>query len=162
MSKASDQIASELESAKTASRQCSICNGVGLVPIYHPQYRGNSTETSKDGRLYPATGAAHCRCDMGKWVRDRTDELYARLIPRVEDIIDRRSKWLLEPPVFTPSQAPEEREFAPRGGRICPTQLQRLAIAISAISAPSISRSASYTPNETESSTTNSAHSEPM
>jgi hypothetical protein len=42
--------------------------------------------------------AAHCRCAAGNWIRERIPpELQAR-IPRVEDICQGRSRWLLIPP----------------------------------------------------------------
>lgn len=89
---------SERDVAAQASRGCPDCNGNGLVTVFHPLWRGHAIEVTRDGRRYAAIGAAHCSCPLGVWTRDHVPpEIQAR-IPRVEDIREGRSKWLLEPP----------------------------------------------------------------
>ena len=95
----SQALDSERVAAELASRDCPFCRGQGLVTVYHPQFVGNPIEAAKDGRRYSAMTAAHCRCALGVWIRDRLPpEIQAR-IPRVEDICRGRSSWLLESPL---------------------------------------------------------------
>lgn len=80
------------------SRDCPFCAGNGMVTVYHPRFAADSIGNAQYGRRYVTTIAAHCRCDLGNWMRERVPpELQAR-IPRVEDICLARSRWLLIPP----------------------------------------------------------------
>ena len=97
------QANADREAAQTASRDCPFCQGQGLVTVYHPAFTGDTVGFTKDGRPFPATIAAHCRCLLGAWIRDHVlPEIQAR-IPRVEDICTGRSKWLLTPPHEPPA-----------------------------------------------------------
>lgn len=88
----------ERSEVERLSRDCPFCEGNGMVPVYHPRFAADSIGTATDGRRYPTTIAAHCRCDIGNWIRERVPpELQAR-IPRIEDICLGRSRWLLIPP----------------------------------------------------------------
>jgi len=88
----------ERDAAAQASQDCRDCGGAGVVAIFHPAYSGQSVGVTKDGQRYVATAAAHCHCLFGRWIRDHLPpEIQAR-IPRVEDILSKQSKWLLEPP----------------------------------------------------------------
>ena len=92
------QANTDRESATKASDACPFCNRQGVVTVYHPTFSGNSVEVTKEGRQYAATTAAHCRCELGAWIRDHSlPEVQAR-VPRVEDICRGRSTWLLIPP----------------------------------------------------------------
>ncbi len=94
----SQALDTERENALALSHDCPICGGVGMVTVYHPLFTGDSVNVANDGRRYPATVAADCRCAMGLWMRDRTLPEIQRRIPRVEDCVAGRSKWMLEPP----------------------------------------------------------------
>jgi len=98
MSKTEAEATAERERALTASKDCPFCDGKGLVTVYHPTFTGDSVAVTQDGRAYPATAAAHCRCELGVWMRDRTPGDTQRWIPRIEDICLGRSNWLLIPP----------------------------------------------------------------
>ena len=69
-----------------------------MVPIYHPRFAGESIGVTQDGRRYAASGAAHCMCSLGVWIREKTPPEVQARIPRVEDILDSQSHWLLAPP----------------------------------------------------------------
>jgi hypothetical protein len=94
----------ERDLAAQASRDCPYCGGSGIVAIYHPRYRGHTVEVTLDGRRYAASGAAHCTCRLGLWTREHVPPDVQARIPRVEDIVMRRSKWLLEPPEYDPRE----------------------------------------------------------
>ncbi len=95
----------ERDSAFRASQDCPYCQGHGMVSVYHPTFTGNAVNVTQDGRPYPASMAAHCRCDLGVWMRDHNPpEIQART-PWVQDILLGRSRWLLI--------APGEREIYP-------------------------------------------------
>ena len=113
MSRTDAEVTADRERAQAESRQCSICAGYGLVPVYHPRFSGSNLSTTKDGRIYTATVAAHCRCAMGTWIRDRWADADNARTPRVEDILAGRSKWLFEPLEEVRTPARQEREFAP-------------------------------------------------
>lgn len=102
----------ERDLAAQVSRDCEFCNGTGLVPVYHPTYRGDAINVTQDGRRYAATTAAHCSCRLGVWMREHVPEDVQRRIPRVEDIVCRFSRWLLEPP--------EAEPFGRETGPACP------------------------------------------
>ena len=68
----SQALDTERENALALSADCSICGGAGMVTVYHPLFVGGSVNVANDGRRYPATLTAHCRCAMGIWMRDRT------------------------------------------------------------------------------------------
>jgi hypothetical protein len=92
------QMSVSREAAQAASRDCPFCEGEGMIPVYHPAFTGASVGITKDGQPYVASTTAHCRCELGIWIRDRNlPEIQAR-IPWVEDICRGRSKWLLESP----------------------------------------------------------------
>ena len=87
----------ERSEVERVSRDCPFCEGNGMVTVYHPRFGSDSADWSPDGRRYPTVIAAHCRCAVGKWIRERVPpEIQAR-IPRVEDICLGRSQWLLNP-----------------------------------------------------------------
>src|SRR5208283_1078958 len=92
----------ERDAAALASADCPDCGGAGVVAIFHPQYRGDSVDVTQDGRRFTTTAAAHCHCPLGRWLRDHLPSEIQRRIPRVEDILARQSKWLLEPPDYVP------------------------------------------------------------
>ncbi len=85
--------------AKFDSRDCEHCGGEGIVSVYHRRYRGSSINRSREtGHLYAATTAAHCRCPLGKFIRDRCPQELAQRIPWVEAILQGRSDWVLDIP----------------------------------------------------------------
>jgi hypothetical protein len=98
MGSSQDHETEDRERAIAASRDCVFCDGKGFVTVYHPTFTGDSIAVTQDGRQYPTTAAAHCRCELGVWMRDRTPGDMQRRIPRVEDICRGRSRWLLVPP----------------------------------------------------------------
>jgi len=104
----------ERDAAAQASQDCRDCGGAGVVAIFHPAYSGQSVGVTKDGRRYATTAAAHCHCLFGRWIRDHLPpEIQAR-IPRVEDILSKRSKWLLEPPGYMPKDGDLDGPRCPR------------------------------------------------
>ena len=100
---------SERDLAAQASRDCPDCGGAGIVPIYHPRFAGESIGTTQDGRRYSASGAAHCMCPLGVWIREKTPPEVQARIPRVEDILDGQSHWLLANPRGVISSLPSGR-----------------------------------------------------
>jgi hypothetical protein len=87
------------DQARTVSRDCAYCGGHGMVTVYHHRYRGSSINQSRETkRLYAATTAAHCRCQLGQWIRDRCPPELAQRIPWVEAILQGRSDWVLDIP----------------------------------------------------------------
>ena len=72
--------------------------GAGIVPVFHPRYDGNAIGVTQNGQRFCATGAAHCGCELGRWIRDHVPPEVQARIPRVEDILDGRSHWLLADP----------------------------------------------------------------
>lgn len=84
--------------AELESRDCPFCSGQGIRTVYHPHFTGNSIGIDAEGRRTAMTVAAHCRCSLGVFFRDNCSEDVRRRIPRVEDICQGRSLWLLEAP----------------------------------------------------------------
>ena len=68
------------------------------MPIYHPRFAGDSIGVTQSGRRYSASGAAHCGCELGQWIRDHVPQEVQTRVPRVVDILDRDSHWLLANP----------------------------------------------------------------
>jgi len=89
---------SERDAAAQASQDCPFCQGHGLTTVYHPTFTGDALGVTKDGRRYPAVMGAHCRCDLGIWMRDHNPPEIQRRIPWVQDILLGRSRWLLIAP----------------------------------------------------------------
>lgn len=86
------------DGVERASYGCPHCGGYGLVLIYHAGYKGRPVETDADKRQFIARAVAHCQCQIGQWIRERVDDELQRRIPRVEDILAGRSRWLLHDP----------------------------------------------------------------
>ena len=106
--KASDApVDEERERAVTASHDCAICGGEGLVTVYHPTFAGDPIGVTGDGRRYPTIMGAHCRCEFGSGCEAATRPRLQARIPWVEDIMCRRSRWLLEPPSNIPLNHPD-------------------------------------------------------
>ena len=80
------------------NRTCPHCDGNGLVIVFHPAWDGDRVGVTSAGRPFPAEVAAHCLCPVGRWIRERVEFEEQRRIPRVEDIVAGRSKWLMKPP----------------------------------------------------------------
>jgi hypothetical protein len=95
----------ERDQAFQASLDCPYCGGQGMISVYHPAFTGSSVGMTKDGRQYPAAVAAHCRCELGVWIRGRNPPEIQSRIPWVQDILLGSSRWLLI--------APGEREIYP-------------------------------------------------
>lgn len=119
------------EAAAFESRNCQHCDGNGLVSVYHPEYQGNLSPVNhrasrimdEDGEVrvvqepFVAIVAAHCCCTLGRWMRERVEEHIQRRVPRVEDILAGRSKWLLKPhweaqPEMPPTRASINLQFS--------------------------------------------------
>ncbi len=125
----------ERSEVERLSRDCPFCGGNGMVTVYHPRFEAESVGQARDGRRFATTIAAHCRCDAGKWIRERIPhELQAR-IPRVEDICLGRSLWLLIPPghennLIFPDRPVTRDDFAnllkrpPRAQKQTPAQVE--------------------------------------
>lgn len=92
------QAKSELNRLHHEHRNCPHCDGHGLVIVFHPAHRGERVGKTSSGRPFPAEVAAHCLCAVGQWYRERVDVEEQRRIPRVEDILAGRSRWLMAPP----------------------------------------------------------------
>jgi len=84
--------------AKQESLNCPHCHGEGLATVYAPGYLGDPIAWTKGGIRYAARVAAHCCCPVGVFTRDHTDSDACCRIPRVEDILAGRSRWLLADP----------------------------------------------------------------
>jgi hypothetical protein len=132
----------ERSEVERLSRDCPFCAGHGMVSVYHPSLKSSSVGTTSDGRRFPATISAHCRCTAGCWIRERIPpELRAR-IPRVEDICLGRSRWLLIPPgaahdtVF-PDRPVTREDFARLTKRLPRPQKQTVAPVDAAVRARS-------------------------
>lgn len=75
---------------------CEYCNGNGLVSIFHKNYRGDPTvwvdRCDEMGniikRRLPGVISAHCFCDKGRSMRDKTDEETRRRIPKLTTILE--------------------------------------------------------------------------
>jgi hypothetical protein len=93
------QARSAMDQAQFASRDCEHCVGYGMVTVYHHRYQGSPLNQSRETkRLYAATTAAHCRCPLGQFIRDRCPPELAQRIPWVEAILQGRSDWVLDIP----------------------------------------------------------------
>ena len=100
---------------------CEYCNGNGLVPVFHRDYRGDPTiwvdRTDSDGnpfkRRLPGVINAHCLCDKGRWMRERTDEEIRKRIPQLRVILEGKTEYqLLDPTeVEQPEVSESAREF---------------------------------------------------
>ncbi len=80
------------------NRTCPHCDGNGRVIVFHPAWDGDRVGKTSAGRPFSAEIAAHCLCPVGRWIRERVEFEEQRRIPRVEDIVTGRSKWLMKPP----------------------------------------------------------------
>lgn len=103
------QAKSELKRLQYESRNCPHCAGNGLAIVFHPAHSGDRVGKTSTGRPFAAEVAAHCLCPVGQWYRERVDVEEQRRIPRVEDILAGRSKWLMKPP----SRHEGERDVIP-------------------------------------------------
>lgn len=96
----------EYERVKRESRDCRYCGGAGMLIVFHPGHQGDrvgyTTSITEDGivvrKAFAAEVAAHCCCPFGVWMRDRIDDETRLRIPTVKDILEGRSRWLLDDP----------------------------------------------------------------
>ncbi|CEF48291.1 unnamed protein product [uncultured bacterium] len=85
------------DAAAAASRDCPYCSGAGLCTIYHRDYDGNPTITvgEKDA---VARYAAHCVCDLGRWMRGHTEPEMLKRIPDLRRTLDGAVPWTWRDP----------------------------------------------------------------
>lgn len=100
--------------------KCDICNGGGLVVVYHRRYAGNPTVfvESVDGygevKTYrmPGTVSAHCLCSLGQWFRSSTPEKDRARIKDLADVVANRTWYQFDDPT-----ADDEPELSPSAQR---------------------------------------------
>lgn len=82
--------------------QCDICRSAGLVEVFHPTWQPDRDPyyLDGDGRPIVTRLAAHCACQLGQWMRERTSQEMQRRIPWLRDILEGRSRtaWQLDKP----------------------------------------------------------------
>jgi hypothetical protein len=97
------------DKAATESRNCPYCSSqgagnwtgaMGFVYVYHPLYYGSrvlNREDTPEAIRHPikAIVHAHCVCALGRWMKERTPK---GLVVDLQDVLDRRSRWLLDDP----------------------------------------------------------------
>jgi hypothetical protein len=95
---------------------CEICNGNGMVPVYHREYRGDPTVyreiVDPHGEVktirVPGVINAHCVCGLGEWMRSKLDDDVQRRIPRLADVNANRTNYRFDDPTFTADSTPED------------------------------------------------------
>ncbi len=95
----------ERDAAQSRSWHCEHCCGSGQVLVYDRRYAGRrigESEVVVRGEIRPVqvgmVAAAQCVCEMGRWMRGRTEaEMLAR-IPDLEAVLAGDSRWLAEDP----------------------------------------------------------------
>jgi len=90
--------ASEHDLAALGSRDCPHCGGNGMVSVYAPQHNGTGLCRQFDETPFVTVVGAHCRCSLGRWTRERNKQDILQRVPWVQDILDGRSRWMLEDP----------------------------------------------------------------
>ncbi len=96
---------SERDAAQIASRHCERCCGSGQVLVYDRRYAGRrigESEVVVRGEIRPVqvgmVAAAQCVCEMGRWMRGRTEAEMLSRIPDLEAVLAGDSRWLAEDP----------------------------------------------------------------
>jgi hypothetical protein len=88
----------EHDLAALESQDCPYCEGTGMVPVYAPQHDGTGLCRQWDETPFATVVGAHCCCSLGRWTRDRNKPDVRQRIPSIQDILDGRSRWMLEDP----------------------------------------------------------------
>ena len=84
--------------------KCDWCKSTGFVTVYHRAYRGICPVwvewVDRAGEVHlrrePGTIAAHCSCNLGDWMRVRTEPAVVARIPTMGDVIMGRTPYQLE------------------------------------------------------------------
>ena len=86
-----DACKTQAEAIAKQEGRCPLCDLTGLVTIYHKNYDGKPTITVKNhnGEVREARArvAAHCSCEVGKWIRSCTAPDALPRIPQIRDIL---------------------------------------------------------------------------
>ncbi len=84
--------------AKQESLECEHCHGAGLTTVFAPGYTGDQVGVTRNGVRFATRVTAHCSCKLGEFIRDHTESAECSRIPRVADILEGVSRWLLADP----------------------------------------------------------------
>jgi len=101
---------SEHDLVALESRECSYCGGCGMVSVYAPQHDGTGLYRRGDDTPFPTVVGAHCCCNLGRWMRDRNKLDIRQRVPWIQDILNGKSRWMLE----NPTEEGENRERSAR------------------------------------------------
>lgn len=94
---------------------CEICEGAGMVTVYHREYRGDPTVyreiVDPHGEVkkirVAGTVNAHCQCGLGEWMRSKLPEDLQKRIPRLADVVANRTNYQFDDPTFDAESFPE-------------------------------------------------------
>lgn len=100
----------EHDLAVLESKDCPQCGGNGMVPVYAPQHNGTGLCRQFDETPFATVVGAHCRCNLGQWIRSRNKRDIWERVPKVQDILDGRSRWMLEDPTEDDAPLTSRRE----------------------------------------------------
>lgn len=118
----SDQARSEeRENAELNSRSCILCDGNGIVLVFHRDWSGNRIGTrnglnpmGEPAKIpFAAEVAAHCICPLGRWMRDKTPEFLKKRIPDGAAIVGGRSWYSFDHPELDREHDDEQTEAPP-------------------------------------------------
>lgn len=94
------QDTAERDEARGKSRGCPHCGGEGLCEVFDPEYDGRRIVRREcllrgevKGLLYPMVIAAHCTCEMGRWIRGRSEREIVDRVPDLADVRAGRSRY---------------------------------------------------------------------
>lgn len=129
MSDSTDTIRSEeREEVEFKSRHCTVCDGAGMVIVFHLKHNGSrfvTVATERNGEIIetqiPAEVSAYCICKLGQWMLSKSPKAMKARIPDGAAIAEGRSNWLFQPPGSEPEErydAPTRAAIAQRFGKI--------------------------------------------
>lgn len=113
------------DAAWSKSKDCEHCQGSGMVQVFHPEYTGHPVIAFEDhdrGVIRVAgRAAAHCICDYGRWMRERTDQEMLKRVPDFQRCLDGESLYAAydptDPPDIAAARGLDTAAMAKRLGR---------------------------------------------